>query len=476
MTRRASNPVVVLVSLAVTVSMVLLVAWQWAVAATTVDAEPAVAAPADPSVALGTPVLSFRRAPGVLSRTLNATQFRVQLSSVLDRVGDSSCLAVAVDGAVVSAKNEFLPVLPASNMKLVVAASALAVLGPGYTFRTTALGDLGPDGVVTGDLAILGGGDPLLSTDDWLAGNDQTYPPINTTRLESLADALVAEGVTRIEGRVVGDASRYDDQWYHPSWDPALYGLEAGPIDALMVNDGWLGTSYGGPSTLASDPAAHVAQVFTQMLRARGIPVAQGSASGVTGFLPELAAIDSQPLASIVQEMLVTSDDNTAEVLVKEMGSQAGAGGTTDAGLQVVRDLLAGWGIPLDGVVLADGSGLSRDNRVTCSLLVSVLGRGTSTDALGTGLPVAGTTGTLTDEFVDSVVAGRLLAKTGSLTDVKALAGYLPVAGGDEIQFALILNSAGAKEPQVYRPVWDALATSLDTYPSSATSEQLAPR
>jgi D-alanyl-D-alanine carboxypeptidase/D-alanyl-D-alanine-endopeptidase (penicillin-binding protein 4) len=181
-------------------------------------------------------------------------------------------------------------------------------------------------------------------------------------------------------------------------------------------------------------------------------------------------------MAAIVQEMLLTSDDNTAEVLVKEMGSQMGAGGTTDAGLQVIRDLLGGWNIPLDGVVLTDGSGLSRDNRLTCHLLVSVLSRGSATDALGTGLPIAGTTGTLADEFVGNPLAGRLLAKTGSLTDVKALAGYLPVAGGDEIQFALILNAPGAKDAPVYRPLWDVLATSLATYPSSATSDQLAPR
>lgn len=476
MTRRASNPVVVLVSLAVTVTMVLLVAWQWAAAATTVDPEPPIAATADPTISLSTPVLSFRRAPGVLSRDLNATQFRIQLSSVLDRIGDGSCVTVAVDGAVISTKNEFAPVIPASNMKLVVAAAALAVLGPGYTFRTAALGDLGLDGVVTGDLALLGGGDPLLTTDDWSANNTQTYRQINTTRLESLADALVDRGVTRIQGRVVGDASRYDDQWYHPTWDPVLHGLEAGPIDALMVNDGWLGTSYGGARTIAADPAAHAAQVFTELLRERGIPVAQGSASGVTEFLPELAAIESQPMAAIVQEMLLTSDDNTAEVLVKEMGSQTGAGGTTDAGLQVIRDLLGGWDIPLDGVVLVDGSGLSRENRLTCTVLVSVLSRYSSTDALGTGLPIAGTTGTLTDEFLGNPLAGRILAKTGSLADVKALAGYLPVAGGDEIQFALILNAPGAKDAPVYRPIWDVLAASLATYPSSATSDQLGPR
>jgi D-alanyl-D-alanine carboxypeptidase/D-alanyl-D-alanine-endopeptidase (penicillin-binding protein 4) len=141
-----------------------------------------------------------------------------------------------------------------------------------------------------------------------------------------------------------------------------------------------------------------------------------------------------------------------------------------------VLDTLAGWNMPLIGVSLADGSGLSRDNLVTCSLLVSILHRGSPSDPLGSGLPVAGATGTLIEEFLGTPVAGRLQAKTGSLTDVKALAGYLPVDGGDTIEFAVILNEPGAKEPDVYRPVWDALAVSLVTYPSSATSDQLAPR
>jgi serine-type D-Ala-D-Ala carboxypeptidase/endopeptidase (penicillin-binding protein 4) len=476
MVRRASNPLIVLTSLAVAVTMVLLVAWQWAVAATTVDPVPAIEAPADPTVQLATPVMSFRRAPGVLSRSLNTTQFRIQLATLLDRVGSGSCASVAVDGAVVSAKNDGLPVIPASNMKLVVAATALEVLGPSYTFRTSVFGDVDATGAVTGDLALLGGGDPLLTTDDWLANNTQTYRPVNTTRLESLADAVVAAGVTRVNGRVLGDASRFDDEYFHPSWDPALHGLEAGPIDALMVNDSWLGNSFNSSRDVAADPALRTAEVFTQLLRERGVPVGQGSAVGISEFGTEIAGIDSQPMSAIVQEMLLTSDDNTAEVLVKEMGSQSGSGGSTAAGLEVVLDTLAGWNMPLIGVSLVDGSGLSRDNLVTCSLLVSILHRGSPSDALGAGLPVAGATGTLIEEFLGTPVAGRLQAKTGSLTDVKALAGYLPVDGGDTIEFAVILNEPGAKEPDVYRPVWDALAVSLVTYPSSATSDQLAPR
>ena len=255
-----------------------------------------------------------------------------------------------------------------------------------------------------------------------------------------------------------------------------LHGLEAGPIDALMVNDSWLGNSFNSSRDVAADPALRTAEVFTQLLHERGVPVGQGSAVGVSEFGTEIAGIDSQPVSAIVQEMLLTSDDNTAEVLVKEMGSQSGSGGTTAAGLEVVLDTLAGWEMPLIGVSLVDGSGLSpRQPRHLFAARVDPA-PGEPQRPLGAGLPVAGATGTLIEEFLGTPVAGRLQAKTGSLTDVKALAGYLPVEGGDTIEFAVILNEPGAKEPDVYRRVWDALAVSLVTYPSSATSDQLAPR
>jgi serine-type D-Ala-D-Ala carboxypeptidase/endopeptidase (penicillin-binding protein 4) len=465
-----ANPVIVVISMAVTVSMALLVGWQWVEAAATVPAEPTIAASADPAVQLTTPLLSLRRAPGVLSRSLNSSSFRVQLAGVLEKVDDASCVSVAVDGAVVSTKNPGAPVIPASNMKLVVGAVALELLGPNYGFRTVVTGDVGPDGVVAGDLNLVGGGDPVLGTDWWPIAEVQTYPPINTTRLEALADAVVAAGVTRVGGRVVGDGSRYDDEWFGPTWDPSLKITEAGPYDALLVND-----ARTEPTIAAADPALGAAEVFTGLLRDRGLPVSNGVAAATSAFTNEITAIDSQPLAAIVAEMLLTSDDNTAELLVKELGVQFGAGGTTAAGLQVIRDTLTEWGIAQDGITLVDGSGLARDNRLTCAVLIEILARTPIDAPLGAGLPVAAQSGTLTDEFVGSPVAGAMRAKTGSLSDVKALSGYLPAPGGDTIQFALILNSPGIDDGP-YQDVWNALAAALVTYPASVSSDQLGPR
>jgi D-alanyl-D-alanine carboxypeptidase/D-alanyl-D-alanine-endopeptidase (penicillin-binding protein 4) len=469
MERRPGSPVVVLTCIAITGTMVLLVLWQWLVAGQVRDPEPVVAASPPPAEwSLGTPILSYRRAPGVLAWQVNATSFAAALQPTAAQIDAASCLSVSVDGRPVATVNPAQPVIPASNLKIVTAAVALDVLGPNYTFTTTVAGEVGPDGVVAGDLALIGGGDPVLTTDTWLQQGAQTYPPINVTRLEDLADRVVAAGVTRVDGTVIGDASRYDDEWFIPSWSPDLRGAEAGPYDALLVDDAELRADL--------DPVLHAATVFTQLLRDRGVTVGQGAGVGVAGFATEVASITSQPLSAIVAEMLQTSDDNTAEMLMKEIGLEFSGVGTTAGGVSAVFDRLAAWGVPATGAAIVDGSGLSRSNVVTCSLLLGVLAHGSPGDALGAGLPVAATSGTLTELFIDTPMAGRLQGKTGTLSDVKTLSGYVVATDGSVIEFSLLQNSPGIDDGG-YRVVWEQiLAPALATYPSGPSEADLAPR
>ncbi len=469
MARRSSNPVIIITCAAVTVAMGLLVLWQWLVAAQVRDPDPVVAASPPPAEwSLGTPILSYRRAPGVLSWQINAGSFAAALQPVAAQIDATSCFTVSVDGRPVSTTNPAQIVIPASNMKIVTGAVALDVLGPSYTFTTTVAGEVGPDGVVAGDLALIGGGDPVLTTDAWLQQGAQRYPPVNVTRLEDLADQVVAAGVTRIEGRVLGDASRYDDEWFIPTWSTDLYGVEAGPYDALLVDDAEMQAD--------ADPALHAATTFTALLRDRGVTVAQGSATGTAAFTGEIASITSQPLSVIVGEMLQTSDDNTAEMLLKEIGLEFAATGTTAAGVSGVFDRLEAWGVPSAGAVVLDGSGLSRSDQVTCSLLLGVLAHGSPTDAVGAGLPMAATSGTLEDVFVGTPMAGRLQGKTGTLNDVKSLSGYVVASDGAVIQFSLVQNSPGIDDG-AYLTVWEQiLAPALAAYPTGPTEDQLAPR
>ncbi|MGD9995578.1 MAG: D-alanyl-D-alanine carboxypeptidase/D-alanyl-D-alanine-endopeptidase [Ilumatobacteraceae bacterium] len=471
MGKRGGSPVIVAASVAVVVGMALAVLWQWAESRSTIDADPTIAAPADPRIALATPVLSTRRAPGVLARRLNLDEFAAELDDVAGDVDATSCLSVSVNGQTVLAHHASVPVVPASTMKLIVAAVALDVLGPGFRFTTSVNGVIGAEGVVDGDLTLLGGGDPLLSTEWWPTSQRQTEPPIHVTRLEDLADQIVSAGVTRVAGRIVGDGSRYDDEFFAPSWGDDIRVIEAGPYDALLVNDG---RTSATSDEVTDDPALGAAEVLVDLLRDRGVRVVGGAASATMPFSAEIASITSQPLADIVDEMLQTSDDNTAEMLVKEIGLEVSGAGSRTSGIEAIMAQLLSWGVPIDGVLLVDGSGLSREDRVPCQTIVGVLARGEPDDALGAALPVAAVSGTLADQFVGSPVQGRLQAKTGTLTDVKSLAGYLPVEGGGTIEFALVQNTAGIDQGG-YLAVWDELADALVTYPEAVREDDLSP-
>jgi D-alanyl-D-alanine carboxypeptidase/D-alanyl-D-alanine-endopeptidase (penicillin-binding protein 4) len=219
------------------------------------------------------------------------------------------------------------------------------------------------------------------------------------------------------------------------------------------------------------------------MLDERGITVGGAATSGVAPTTAvELGAIQSAPLADIVGEMLANSDNNTAEMLVKEIGFDDSATGTREAGLGVIERTLGGWEINTGPMEFADGSGLSPDNRATCTAMLAVLQRSSPDGVIGSGLPIAGQTGTLSDIFVDHAIAGRLLGKTGTLSNppfnqdppgVKALAGYVTVDGGAAIEYVLILNGPTISDQSEYRPVWTALADVLADYPDGPTPAEL---
>jgi D-alanyl-D-alanine carboxypeptidase/D-alanyl-D-alanine-endopeptidase (penicillin-binding protein 4) len=183
--------------------------------------------------------------------------------------------------------------------------------------------------------------------------------------------------------------------------------------------------------------------------------------------------------------MLGNSDNNTAELLVKEVGLAGADSGTREAGLGVMLATLDGWGIDTTQIVLGDGSGLSLDNRLTCASLLAVLQRSPVDGPIGSGLPVAGVSGTLADIFADHPVAGRLSGKTGTLNNppfnadppaVKALSGYLLIDGGGAVEYVVVLNGPTISDQSEYRPIWNALADILATYPSGATPAELGPR
>lgn len=427
--------------------------------------------PAPAAGSIAAPVLSVRRTPSALAADVRASAMTGALGQVSGVIGSGSCMAVAVNGQLISSSNINIPIRPASNMKLVTASVALDVLGVGYQFTTVVRGTLESGGKVNGDLYLVGGGDPVLADSSW-NGPNEAHQPFNETPLETLADSIVAAGVTSVSGQIIGDATRYDDVQFVSTWAAEDHIVEGGPIGALLVDDG-----HTSASQVAASPAQGAAQVLTQLLKDRGVSINRSAKEGTAAVdAPPIAQVQSQPLPAIVAEMLTTSDNNTAEMLLKEIGVSGGGGGSTAAGIAIELAKLTEWGIPLDGVQIIDGSGLSADNRLTCAAILALLDRSSIDDAIGRGLPVAAAPGgTLDDAFVGTTMAGILRAKTGTLSAVKALSGYMPIDAGGEIEFSLIINGNGVSDPNSYGPIWALFVSAFDAFRAGPTVEALSP-
>jgi D-alanyl-D-alanine carboxypeptidase/D-alanyl-D-alanine-endopeptidase (penicillin-binding protein 4) len=331
--------------------------------------------------------------------------------------------AVAIDlttGETVYSRNASLSLLPASNEKLAVTYAALTALGPGFRIETDVLGEGQEIGTTwQGDLVLKGYGDPTLSS----AG------------LADLARQVRAAGITAVTGRVLGDESWFDTRRTAPGWKASFYIYESPPLSALIVDRGRFGrfTSH--------DPALAAATLFRSALARAGVHVAGGAAHGVADDQAEpLASVDSATTAAIVRSMDRVSDNFVAEMLVKQLGAVQGSHGSTAAGVGVITGLLAEAAVPLQGLRLVDGSGLSLLDRMTPAALVSLLAAMWNDDEvrleLLASLPVAGRTGTLHDRMRRTAAAGVVHAKTGTTSNASALSGF---AGGRYV-FSILQN------------------------------------
>jgi D-alanyl-D-alanine carboxypeptidase/D-alanyl-D-alanine-endopeptidase (penicillin-binding protein 4) len=234
---------------------------------------------------------------------------------------------------------------------------------------------------------------------------------------------------------VLGDESWFDTFRAAPGWKASFYIYESAPLSALIVDRGRFGrfTSH--------DPALAAAQLFRSALVRAGVRVVGGAEHGTADDAAEpLASVDSPTVAAIVRWMDRVSDNFVAEMLVKELGAVQAGRGTTAAGLAVVTGLLGAAGVPLDGVRLVDGSGLSLSDRLTPSALASLLSVMWSDFEvrleLIASLPLAGRTGTLQDRMRRGAATGVVRAKTGTTSNASALSGFV----ADRYVFSILQN------------------------------------
>jgi len=323
--------------------------------------------------------------------------------------------AIALDlhtGATVFASGAQTPLAPASTEKLPLATAALQLLGPRFRTETAVL-------AAGGNLYLKGFGDPLL----------------RSSGLMRLARLVRASGLTHVPGAIVGDESFFDSRRTGPGWKAAFYDEESPPLSALVVDRAVL------DGRVATRPALAAAVLFRRALRAGGVRVTGPAREGVapSGAL-ELARLPSPPLVRILARMDTWSDNFLAETLLKLLGARELGRGTTAAGADVVRRTLARDGLELSGRV-ADGSGLSRLDRLTAADLVSLVAYVWRTPSLrpllGT-LAVAGVSGTLRYRLRAVRLHRLVRAKTGSTDEASALVGVV----GDRYAFAVLENGA----------------------------------
>jgi serine-type D-Ala-D-Ala carboxypeptidase/endopeptidase (penicillin-binding protein 4) len=376
-------------------------------------------------LALAVSLLLFPTAAQAVSQA----GLRSTLNTLHHRLGTSAGAYVVdlADGSVVYSHRPALALAPASNEKLFVTAAALLKFGGSGTLTTRVEAAPGvvpnADGVLPGNLYLVGGGDPTLGDDG----------------LKALAGQVAAAGVREIEGAVVGDESFFDPLRGGPDSSYRFDGDLGGFLTGLSYNHGRASSAKRAAAKLAAYlKAAKVA--YERAPKAGRRPLSGATEAQDDAAAEPLAALPSPNVAALIQRTNVPSENYYAEMLTKALGATYGARGSTTAGLAVVRAQLATLGVHPR---LVDGSGLSRANQTTAQQVVRLLQRMDAQDAAATwraSLPIAGQTGTLRSRMRGTAAAGRCTAKTGTLIGVSALSGYCTTTGGRALAFSFIEN------------------------------------
>jgi D-alanyl-D-alanine carboxypeptidase/D-alanyl-D-alanine-endopeptidase (penicillin-binding protein 4) len=403
--------------------------------------------------------------------------------------------------------------MPASNMKIVTLAAAAEKLGWDYTYETTVRTHGRVDnGVLSGDLVVVGSGDPSLMAMDGSA--DRLFA--------RWADQLAASGVRAIAGRIIGDDNTFDDETlgFGWSWDdlPDDYAAGVGALqlneDAVRITvipgaaasdtagvsvapsasglsvDNGVTTTAGGSASIAArrlpgssvlslrgtipfgsapivtsvavdNPTLFFVSALRSALIANGIDVG-GPAVDIDDIrdaparteTPTVITYRSPPLSALAERLMKASQNQYAETLLKTVGLSAGAA-TAANGRTAVQSILQSWGVAPGDLIQRDGSGLSRYDYVTPGALVTILAHVDRDPRLSgpfaASLPIAGRDGTLSSRMKGTAAEDNVRAKTGSMSNVRALSGFVTTADGERVVFSIIANNFDAPAETINR-------------------------
>jgi D-alanyl-D-alanine carboxypeptidase/D-alanyl-D-alanine-endopeptidase (penicillin-binding protein 4) len=368
-------------------------------------------------------IVAFFVVPAAQAGSRNAFQQQLARALHARHVSPAQTGAIVLDlgtGRTLFTQNSSRALRPASNEKLATTYAALSALGPAFRIETDVLGEGHLSGTTwQGSLVLKGYGDPALTT----------------TKIVSLAQQVAAAGIRHVSGGILGDESWFDARRTGLGWKAQFYLRQSPALSALIVNRGWTGRYETG------HPALMAAQLFRLELRHAGVTVSGSAAVGTASDAAvQLAGVQSPPVSALVRHMDVYSDNFYAEMLMKEVGAVQGSGGSSAAGVAVTRGLLVDAGVPLAGVRMVDGSGLSLIDRWTAgglaALLQSMWLNPDLRPYLVPALPVAGRTGTLEHRMRSGPAHGIVRAKTGTTNNSSALSGFV----GDRYVFSIVEN------------------------------------
>lgn len=340
--------------------------------------------------------------------------------------------------------------VPASTMKLMTSAGALLELGPDFRFRTRVVA--GPGTVrrgraLVGPIYLKGSGDPVLATRSYAAA----FLSGRATPMAALARPLRAGGIRRVRGAIVADERLFDSRRMGPGW-PSYYRLYASPLSGLATNQNYAGN---GRAAYVSRPPVAAAQRLKATLGGFGVAHSGALRAGAAPDRARVLATATSPrLPVILRAMNLASDNFIAETLAKDVGAYGSGRGTTRLGTARTRALLAERGIVGPGDRLVDGSGLSRENRLSAATLVRLVAAADGDPEWGAALIgslARGGEGTLVRRFTSGPATKRVRAKTGYLNGVSAIAGRVTSRRGQRYAFATLMNTShigGARATQ----------------------------
>ncbi|HWQ08291.1 MAG TPA: D-alanyl-D-alanine carboxypeptidase [Holophaga sp.] len=317
-------------------------------------------------------------------------------------------------GKLVEGYHTTLALTPASTTKVVSTYALLKALKPNAVLNTEVWGALAGD-TVTGDLVLKGSGDPFLTSE----------------RLWSLAQELRKHGILRVQGRIRLDQSAFDGQRFGNGWENTSEETTP-PILPLSVN-----FNRDEKGQILKDPEPLALEIIARIFREAGLQIMDGPAQ--EGEMARLLSFPSLPLRTLVQDINKYSNNFMIEMLVKRLGE-----GTWPAGIQKIQGFYQDvFGMDETQVAITDGSGLSKENRLSARTLATILRAAWNDFEVGpefvASLKVFGGEPwelSVKDPNLDS----RVRFKTGHLADVNCLCGYVQTPKGDMRVFAILLN------------------------------------